>query len=225
MQRYILSLSGGLDSTVLLASLLNDDGCEGVIPVFFRYGSKHNAREEKAASAVASYYGLDLLCVDLQTVFGQLSSALLTHDSRAIPKAAYDKDSMALTVVPGRNLIFASVLAALAESRKFSHIALATHAGDHALYPDCRPPFNQALASVIHESSDGTVTVVTPFSSMSKADIVARGIELGSPFQLTRSCYESGELACGTCGTCAERLEAFMANAMADPVLYEAGFL
>ena len=219
--RYVLSLSGGLDSTTLLASLLDEHGRDAVTPVFFRYGSKHNEREAAAATAVAAHYGLELVVFDLRPVFGQLSSALLAHDGRAIPKAAYAEDNMALTVVPGRNLLFASVLAALAESRGAGRVALATHAGDHALYPDCRPTFNEALTAAVRESSGGAVGVATPFSAMSKAEIVALGLVLGAPFALTRSCYESGEKACGQCGTCIERREAFAANSVKDPAAYD----
>lgn len=221
MSGYVLSLSGGLDSTVLLGSLAAECGGEAVIPVFFRYGSTHNEREAIAAQAVAGRYGLDLIVFDLRPVFGRLSSALLAHDGRAIPRAAYAEDNMALTVVPGRNLLFASVLAALAESRGIGRIALATHAGDHALYPDCRPSFNRALADVVRESSGGKVEAVTPFAALSKADIVARGLALNAPLHLTRSCYESGEAACGLCGTCTERLAAFAANGVTDPAAYD----
>lgn len=217
---YALSLSGGLDSTVLLADLAGSCGSGAVTPVFFRYGSKHNEQEEAAASAVAAHYGLELVLFDLRSVFGKFASALLAHDARAVPQAAYAEDNMALTVVPGRNLVFASVLAALAESRGLGKIALATHAGDHALYPDCRPAFNAALAAVVRESSGGGVEVEAPFSALSKADIVARGLALGAPMGLTRSCYESGERACGRCGTCRERLEAFAANGVKDPAAY-----
>ncbi len=219
---YVLSLSGGLDSTVLLAALLDEHGQGAVTPVFFRYGSKHNEREAVAAAAVAGHYGLELVTFDLRPVFGQLSSVLLAHDGRAIPKAAYAEDNMALTVVPGRNLLFASVLAALAESRGAGRVALATHAGDHALYPDCRPAFNDALAVAVRESSGGAVGVATPFGAMAKADIVALGLVLDAPLSLTRSCYESGEKACGQCGTCVERLEAFAVNGAKDPAAYGA---
>ena len=221
MEKYCaLSLSGGLDSTVLCASLLDEHGPGAVQPVFFRYGSKHNSWEESAARAVAGRYGLALSIVDLTPVFAQAKSALLVHDAREIPKDAYGAETMAATVVPGRNLIFASVLASFAESRGLAHVALATHAGDHHLYADCRPAFNAALAAVLRESSDGKLTLLTPFSQMTKAEIVARGLALGVPFALTRSCYETDNAACGQCGTCRERLEAFAQNSAADPVQY-----
>ncbi len=215
-----LSLSGGLDSAVLCALLLEQHRTGSVVPVFFRYGSKHNPREEEAARAVAAHYGLDLTLVDLSPVFSHVKSALLAGDERPIPHTNYDAASMASTVVPGRNLIFAAVLASLAESGGMRHIALATHAGDHHLYPDCRPAFNTALAATVRESSDGSLSVLTPFNAMAKADIVAQGLRLKVPFALTRSCYEADALACGRCGTCRERLEAFACNGVEDPAEY-----
>ena len=214
----VLALSGGLDSTVLLAMLLAE-AHTGAFPVFFRYGSKHNAWEEAAATKVATHYGLALHVVDLVPVFASVQSALLGHDSRAIPACGYDASTMAQTLVPGRNLIFASVLASLAESRGIPAVALATHAGDHHLYPDCRPSFNLALDSVLQESSAGAVRLHTPFSAMNKAAIVTLGLRLGVPFALTRSCYADSAVLCGLCGTCRERADAFAANGLVDPAL------
>ena len=212
----VLALSGGLDSATLLATLLAERHTP-VFPVFFRYGSKHNGWEEAAAVKIAAHYQLELHCVDLVSVFASVQSALLAHDSRPIPEEEYQADSMAQTLVPGRNLIFASVLASLAESRGFSTVALATHAGDHHLYPDCRPSFNASLDQTIQESTNGAVRLYTPFNAMHKADIVAKGAKLGVPFALTRSCYAEREKGCGVCGTCRERRSAFTANGLIDP--------
>ena len=221
MSKIVVSLSGGLDSTVLCASLLAERKYQSVLPVFFRYGSKHGQWEEEAARKVAEYFSLQLTLVDLCAAFSHTTSVLLAADKRRIPKTGYDSKSMEQTLVPGRNLIFASFLAAIAESRQAEALALATHAGDHCLYPDCRPSFNAALASTIMESSDGKVCLLTPFDTMDKAAIVAQGIRLGVPFHLTRSCYENQAWSCGKCGTCRERLAAFVVNGVADPLLYE----
>jgi 7-cyano-7-deazaguanine synthase len=219
---YILSLSGGLDSAVLCASLVDAHGVGAVLPVFFVYGAKHNAWEGQAAARVAGHYGLALTRVDISAAFAGLASALLRDDPRPVPRADYSPESMGLTVVPGRNLIFASALAAIAESRGGGHIALATHSGDHHLYPDCRPAFNESLAETVRLSSDGAVRVITPFSGLSKADIVKLGVELGAPLALTRSCYQNSPLSCGFCGTCRERLQAFADNGLEDPIEYAA---
>ncbi len=219
---FVLSLSGGLDSAVLCADLLAKHGHGAVFPVFFDYGSKHNPWEKKSARAVAAHYGLLLAAIDLSAAFAGLHSALLAADPRDIPAASYTARSMSQTVVPGRNLIFGAVLAALAESRSIPAVALATHGGDHHLYPDCRPAFNAALAEAASQSSGGAVRIVTPFAALSKADIVGLGLRLGAPLHLTRSCYAARETSCGVCGTCRERLEAFARNGAKDPVPYSA---
>ena len=200
--------------------LLAERKCRLVLPVFFRYGSKHGRWEEEAARKVAEYFSITLTLVDLRAAFARTSSALLLADKRPIPKARYDKESMKHTLVPGRNLIFASFLAAIAESQQAEAIALATHSGDHCLYPDCRPSFNAALANAIMESSDGKVRLLTPFNTLDKAANVAQGIRLGAPFSLTRSCYENQILSCGGCSTCRERLAAFAGNGVVDPLPY-----
>ena len=222
MSAIVASLSGGLDSAVLCAMLLEERRRHPVLPVFFRYGAKHGPWEEDAAHRVAEYFSLQLTLVDLRAAFSHMTSPLLAADTRPIPKADYDRASMAHTLVPGRNLIFASFLAAIAESRQADALALATHAGDHCLYPDCRPAFNAALAGVIMESSEGKVRLLTPLDGMDKAAIVAQGIRLGVPFALTRSCYENQPVSCGECGTCRERLAAFAANGITDPLAYVA---
>lgn len=220
MTRHILSLSGGLDSAVLCAFLLAEHGPGSVDAVFFQYGSKHGPWEETAARALAAHFSLPLAVIDLSGIFRHAQSALLESDARSIPTHDYDAESMSQTVVPGRNLIFASVLASLAESRSIPIVALATHAGDHHLYPDCRPSFNLALDHVLEESSGGAVRVATPFQHLGKTRIVAMGAALGVPFTLTRSCYGSEAVSCGQCGTCRERLQAFADNGLTDPVAY-----
>lgn len=220
MTRYIISLSGGLDSAVLCASLLAEHGPGSVDAVFFQYGSKHGPWEEQAARAVAAHFSTPLAVIDLSGVFRHAQSALLEDDARPVPMQKYDSASMSQTVVPGRNLIFASVLASLAESRVISRIALATHAGDHHLYPDCRPEFNMALDNVVEQSSGGAVRIVTPFQHLNKSRIVAMGVALSVPFALTRSCYGREQKSCGLCGTCQERLQAFADNGLSDPLAY-----
>jgi 7-cyano-7-deazaguanine synthase len=200
--------------------LLAERKYRSVLPIFFRYGSKHERHEEEAACKVAEHFSLQLTQIDLCGAFSHTTSALLAADKRPIPKTDYESESIKQTLVPGRNLIFASFLAAIAESRQAKALALATHAG--SLYPDCRPSFNAALASAIMASSDGKVCLLTPFDTMDKVAVVAQGIRLGVPFHLTRSCYENQALSCGECGTCRERLAAFAANGAADPLVYEA---
>lgn len=226
------SFSGGLDSTTMVTYFLLQGRL--VRPVFFYYGSKHNDFELQAAKKVISYLadrhtGLSsvLPVIDLRSAFSNTHSALLAADARQIPDASYSTaGSLAETVVPGRNLIMASVLASMAETearrreRSSVAIALGVHAGDHALYPDCRPRFIDLLRRTLGASTEKTVGVEAPFLSFKKSGIVKLASKIGAPLHLTRSCYKMQGAACGQCGTCRERLAAFAENNLTDPISY-----
>lgn len=224
-----LSLSGGLDSTTLLY-FLKEEGFE-VRPVFFDYGSKHNPYEYLAACVILSAAQMDrpqVINLAETRIFSGNDSALLAKNERPIPTDPYSAPgSLAATVVPGRNLIMASILASMAECEarrtgNLVEVALGVHAGDHALYPDCRPAFIQQLDLTIQLSTECTVKLLCPFMHKTKAEIVKIGHELGVPFGLTRSCYKQQEKSCGQCGTCRERLAAFAENSLRDPIQYAA---
>lgn len=231
MTRAFISFSGGVDSTTLLAHML----AEGyqVTPVFFSYGSKHGAAEEAAARNVCSHYGLTCPVVDLTGVFtlARADSALMAGmPDREIPsgdRGYQEPGSLDATVVPGRNTLFASVLLAFAEAEALragqqAVIAMGIHGGDHALYPDCREPFFNALGKAFDLGTEERVKTVAPFVRMGKSDIVKRGLALGAPYHLTWSCYKGGSKACGVCGTCRERLKAFADAGVPDPIEYAA---
>lgn len=225
----VLGLSGGLDSTVLLGHFLHQG--DSVLCCVFDYGSTHGPHEQKAALAVADYYSshfpgkVDVRFIEMGSVFSMSSSALLAANGQDIPEGEYNKDNMKRTVVPGRNLIFASVMAGIAESVGARAIALGIHSGDHDLYPDCTVQFAKALDTTIYLSSGGKVSVEAPFVHLTKADIVLKGhnFKFPAPFHLTRSCYQSSDKACGKCGTCRERLHAFRSLGLHDPVPYNKG--
>lgn len=216
--KSIVALSGGMDSTTVLARLL-DEGrlveCFG-----FEYGSKHNPHEQAAARAVASFYGVSYTLIDLSTVALHLQSNLLRSGGE-IPEGHYNDASMSLTVVPGRNIIFLSILAGVAWSRGAATIGIGIHQGDHAIYPDCRAPFFLAMGRAIVEGTDGRVGIIAPFLDTDKAGIVKWGLAHAVPFHLTRTCYKDQPIACGRCGSCCERLEAFVKNGEKDPIPYE----
>lgn len=217
MRSAILSLSGGLDSTTVLAWLLD----AGIQPLcyWFDYGSKHNPFERDAVQNVARYYGVSVTALDLREGFRGLRSNLLLSGGD-IPEGHYTDASMSQTVVPGRNLIFLSYAAAVAESTGASHVALGVHQGDHAIYPDCRREFIKAADSVVYLSSGGKVQVLAPFLDGSKVDIVRWGLDHQVPYIFTRTCYKNQSHPCGKCGSCVERLEAFHLNGTHDPVAY-----
>lgn len=227
-----LAFSGGMDSTTLWSQLnvLFDDPI--IKPVFFFYGSTHNEWELESALKISSEHfktELDVVSLAQCGIFNSESSALLQGSTKQISDKAYQSDgSLASTVVPGRNLVIASILAAKAEAyslqnkrNRVVHIALAVHGGDHNLYPDCRMDFLTNLKQTIIESTENRVHLIAPFANMTKADIVGIGKKLDTPFHLTRSCYRSQKEACGTCGTCQERVAAFTANDLTDPISYQ----
>jgi 7-cyano-7-deazaguanine synthase len=216
-----VGVSGGLDSTVLLAHLVKQNyTCHGV---GFHYGSKHNAFENMAAAEVCRHYGVPYTHVDLTGLFGQYpveASSLLKAGSE-IPEGHYEEENMRQTVVPGRNLIILSVLAGFAEAIGADTISIGAHAGDHFIYPDCRPAFMDAAKSAVQLSSDNKVILIVPFLHEKKDGIVRVGHALGVPFEKTRTCYKDQAVACGKCGSCQERLESFALNGMKDPLEYE----
>jgi len=220
----VMALSGGLDSATLLATLLRDGHV--VHCCLFFYGSKHNQYELESANKVVNHYAALKYPVtshyfDISEVMKNFNSALMKSNSQEIPEGAYNDETMKLTVVPGRNLIFASIMAGLAESINANAIALGVHAGDHHIYPDCRPEFIKALDSVIYLSSDRKVEVICPFANIDKIGILQIGMSMNVPYHLTRTCYKDQVKSCGKCGSCTERLEAFATLGLIDPIQYE----
>lgn len=211
--RTMLSFSGGLDSTVLLAETLRDGE---VMPVNFYYGSKHNHQERHAAHVISNIYGLSLIEVNLD--FSFFKSVLLSGD---VPEGAYDSEVMRQTVVPFRNGIMLSYLAGLAESLDCEGIAIAAHSGDHHIYPDCRPEFLEAMSEAINLGTYKKIKLFSPFSLLSKADIVKKGSELGAPMESSWTCYKGGQIHCGKCGSCDERKWAFKTAGVKDFTKYE----
>jgi 7-cyano-7-deazaguanine synthase len=218
MEGIVLSLSGGLDSTTLLAYLM--DGGYSPHPVFFKYLSKHNKYELEAARKIAEYYNLPLTEIDVSDIFSKFTSNLL-QSGGDIPEGHYEDKSMELTVVPSRNIIFLSVLSGYAWSMGDPTIAIGIHSGDHAIYPDCRPEFRQAMHLAISFGTGGRVGIVAPFETLNKTEILKWGLQNGVPYQLTRTCYKDQIKSCGKCGSCNERLEAFSSQGRKDPIEYE----
>ncbi len=218
--KTVLSLSGGVDSTTLYAYLLNQ-GHE-VSPIGIQYGSKHNLYELDCAADIHFFYGsLDNLPVlEMTSIFQQFKSDLLISGG-PIPEGHYEDETMKATVVPCRNMIFASILAGYALSIGADSVALGIHAGDHTIYPDCRLGFYYAMRLAIQEASDSQVELIAPFLKMDKASIIKKGLAMDVPYHLTRTCYTDNTDPCGKCGACVERLEAFDKNNIKDPVLYQ----
>ena len=224
--KKIIALSGGLDSTTLLAHVSYNEHTnpENVLTVSFDYGSKHNPYEIAKAKQIAVYYKVDHKVIDLKQVMEGFKSNLMENGGD-IPEGHYEDVSMSLTVVPSRNIIFTSILSglvwSLTEKDEPGIVYLGIHSGDHAIYPDCRPDFYFAMKEALATGTDKKVVLEAPFLDKNKADIVKIGLQLKVPYSSTRTCYKQQLLACGKCGSCQERIEAFLKNNAQDPIRYE----
>ncbi len=215
----VVVCSGGLDS-VTLAHRMAASG-EELILVSFDYGQRHK-KELDYARACAKRLNARFELVDLSSVGRLLSGSALT-DGGEVPEGHYEEATMAATIVPNRNAIMLTVAYGLAAAAGARAVAAAVHGGDHFIYPDCRPDFAEALDKMQRLALDGVgeVSLETPFIHWSKAEIAAEGARLGVPFEESWSCYKGGEIHCGRCGTCVERLEAFDIAGVEDPTPYE----
>ncbi len=217
--KIILSYSGGLDSTVLLW-LLKNEGHE-VRCLTVGYGQRHK-REIHHAIDLCAKIGVDhkILSLDRE-LLPILSGSSQTSRDIEVPEGHYTDETMKQTVVPNRNMILLSLATAWAISTKSHAVAYAAHAGDHAIYPDCREEFINPLSQAIRMCDWHKVDVVRPFIQLNKAAIVEMGERLQVPMHLTWSCYKGGNKHCGKCGTCAERIEAFELARVMDLTEYE----
>lgn len=208
-------LSGGMDSVTMLHEYA--DRIE--LAVNFIYGSNHNARELECARLHCRELGIELVEIDLRFI-GELFHSSLLEGAEAIPEGEYDFDNMKSTVVPFRNGIMLAAAAGLAESHGLKTLFIANHAGDHALYPDCREAFVKAMAGAIAEGTYEHISLEAPYTLLSKGDIARRGKELGIDYSTTYSCYKGRETHCGRCGTCRERRAALAEAGITDTTVY-----
>lgn len=212
----IIVLSGGMDSVTMLYEYRSDIA----LAVTFDYGSNHNAREIDCARLHCRRLGIEHLVIPLAFMKEYFRSSLL-EGAESVPDGNYDDSNMRSTVVPFRNGIMLAAACGLAESRGLRHVMLANHAGDHAIYPDCRPGFVQAMSAAMNAGTYNGITVMAPYTSLTKTEIARHGKKLGLNYAETYSCYKGGEKHCGTCGTCAERKEALREAGIEDPTDYE----
>lgn len=213
----VVLLSGGLDSTVLLAKLVAEK--RRVLAMGVNYGQRHS-RETDAARAVCAFYGIEYRLADLRAVSAFFGKNSLTDTEVPVYEGAYTEEGMKTTVVPARNLLLVSLATAWAISEKCDTVAYAAHGGDHAIYPDCREEFAEKLDAVVRISDWHPVRLERPFVGMSKAEIVALGAKLKAPLHQTWSCYNGGNAHCGKCSTCIERAAAFREASLPDPTVY-----
>ena len=226
--KALVLFSGGLDSSVCLGLAVREYGAGEVLALSIYYGQKHK-KEMEASERVAAFYNVKRITLDLLEIFRDSTCTLLEGAKEEIPHEDYADQlagtggSPVSTYVPYRNGLFLSSAAAVAISHGCEVIYYGAHADDAAgsAYPDTSMEFNRAISESIYIGSGKAVRVEAPFIDKSKAAVVAKGTELGVPFELTWSCYEGHEKACGTCGTCRDRKRAFAENGLIDPIEYE----
>jgi 7-cyano-7-deazaguanine synthase len=218
----VVIVSGGMDSVVLAHSVRATGASVQLIT--FNYGQRHARAEIAQAMWQADHLNLPHTVVDLRTIKPLLGGSSLTDDNVEVPEGHYAEDNMKATVVPNRNAIMLSIAYGAAVGMGAETVYAAVHAGDHAIYPDCRQEFIAALNSALvlgNQWADPIPHIETPFIHKSKADIVSIGTAMDVDFSHTWSCYVGGSIHCGACGTCTERMEAFRIAGVKDPTVYD----
>ena len=215
--KALVLFSGGLDSTVLATQMKKD--AEETRLLSIDYGQRH-AKELDHSRKVADHLGLAHEILKLPQLGQILGGSSLTDKSMTLPEGHYAEESMKSTVVPNRNMILLALAGGHALSIGFDTIAYAAHAGDHTIYPDCRPEFADAMDTALGLADWNTLSLHRPYVEMTKSDLVSLGDKLEAPLHLTWSCYAGGERHCGKCGTCVERKEAFALANIPDPTKY-----
>lgn len=222
MMKAVVIYSGGMDSFSVL-NLARNSGRE-VLALSLNYGQRH-VKELDVASAVTSRLGIEHAILDAGFLSGVLGGSALTSPDMDVPLGHYAGPNMKQTVVPNRNMIILSLAIGYAVANEADEVWCGVHAGDHAVYPDCRPSFIEAMNHVSDIANYDPVVVHAPFLHNSKGEILSRSIGDGiltvDDYADTWTCYNGREKACGKCGACVERLEAFADIGATDPLEYE----
>ena len=217
-EKVVVIYSGGMDSFTVLNKAVND-GFD-VYALSFDYGQRH-VKELEYAANVCKLLNIHHKIVDISAINSIISGSSLTDDID-VPEGHYESENMKQTVVPNRNMILLSLAVGYAVSLEANKVYYGAHSGDHAIYPDCRPEFVQKMQDVCAIANYEAVDIVVPYLNDDKIEILADGLKMGLDYALTWTCYNGREKACGKCGACQERLEAFKLNNATDPLSYEA---
>lgn len=216
MKDSAIIVSGGMDSI----TLLHEYSERIALAITFDYGSNHAKKEIACAKAHCADLGIEHIIIPLGFIHDYFKSSLL-EGADAIPEGHYADETMKSTVVPFRNGIMLSIACGLAESRGLHYVMIANHGGDHAIYPDCREGFINAMNQAMKQGTYEGIGILAPYTNITKSDIARRGHAIGVDYTKTWSCYKGGEKHCGKCGTCVERKEAFAVAGIKDPTDYE----
>ena len=225
MEKAVILLSGGLDSTVCMA-VAKSRGME-VYPISFNYHQRHNI-ELESAKKVAEFYKIKKHLI-IETNMEEIGGSALTDNDIEVPNGdfSHGAEDIPITYVHARNMIFLSYAMAYAEVIGADHVFIGVNAVDYSGYPDCRPEFISSFQKTANlatkaGTADGRhITIETPLQKLSKREIIQLGNKLGAPLQFTHSCYKGGAKACGVCDSCKLRLRGFAEAGLVDPVEYE----
>jgi 7-cyano-7-deazaguanine synthase len=222
--RTVVTLSGGMDSTVCATLAVRDRGAVHVAALHVSYGQRTEAREQRAFTEICDRLGIARRLMVRNQALSQIGGSALTDSSLAVPTAGPEIGShVPITYVPFRNAHFLSVAVSWAEVVGAEDIYIGAVAQDSSGYPDCRPEYYEAFNRLIKAGTkEGNIHIETPLIAMKKVEIVKLGLELSAPFELTWSCYSREDRACGICESCALRLRAFEAAGTSDPIPYMA---
>ena len=215
--KVVVIYSGGMDSFTVLHKAVQAG--HDVYALSFNYGQRH-VKELQCAAQVCQELGIKHKIVDISAINQLLAGSSLT-DNIDIPEGHYAADNMKSTVVPNRNMILLSLAVGYAVSIGANQVYYGAHSGDHFIYPDCRPEFVQKMHDVCQIANYEPVDIISPYLSQTKIEILADGLAMGLDYSQTWTCYNGREKACGKCGSCQERLEAFALNNTTDPLPYE----
>ncbi|TCI03307.1 7-cyano-7-deazaguanine synthase QueC [Corallincola luteus] len=217
-EKVVVIYSGGMDSYTVLNKAIKQG--YDVYALSFDYGQRH-VKELEVAASVCKELSIHHKVVDISAINSLIGGSSLTDDI-AVAEGHYEEESMKSTVVPNRNMILLSLAVGYAVSLKAGKVFYGAHSGDHAIYPDCRPEFVLKMNEVAKIANYEIVEICSPYLNDSKIDILTDGLKMGLDYSKTWTCYNGRERACGKCGACVERLEAFEKNALKDPLSYEA---
>jgi 7-cyano-7-deazaguanine synthase len=229
--KAVVLLSGGMDSCVCTAMAVERHGRANVALLHASYGQRTEKRERRAFEAIAAFYGVTTrLAVQLDH-FRQIGGSALTDQKIAVPEnelghVEANGSEIPVTYVPFRNAHFLSVAVSWAEVLGAGEIYIGAVAEDSSGYPDCRPEYYRVFQELIGVGTrpETRIEIVTPVIGMKKSAIIRRGNELGAPLQLTWSCYQGEQAACGVCDSCLLRLQAFAEEGAIDPILYRQAY-
>lgn len=219
MSKIVVVYSGGMDSFTVLHKALSA-GHE-VYALSFNYGQKHS-KELLCAQEVTEELSIPHKILDIQSISSLFTNSSLVSEQINVPEGHYEAESMKSTVVPNRNMILLSLAIGYAVNIEASEVWYGAHSGDHVIYPDCRSEFVEIMDKASSVANFQPVQVVAPYLQSDKVGILKDGLKMNLDYSKTWTCYKGLEKACGKCGSCVERLEAFEANKKPDPLTYQA---